>query len=173
MVDAHEQVYSDASGSWGCGAYQDPYWFQLEWSPRLLQLPIAVKQLIPVVLAAATFGHRWSGKVVKFAMDNAAVVEVIKVTYSKELHMMHLIRLLVFFAVKFDFWFTATHIPGKLNTLADALSRNNKDLFFSQAPQAAPQASPLSPALVNLLSLIITWTFTNWIRQFKHSIQQV
>ena len=173
MVDAHEQVYSDASGSWGCGAYQDPYWFQLEWSPRLLQLPIAVKQLIPVVLAAATFGHRWSGKGVKFVMDNAAVVEVIKVTYSKELHMMHLIRLLVFFAVKFDFWFTATHIPGKLNTLADALSRNNKDLFFSQAPQAAPQASPLSPALVNLLSLNITWTSTNWIRQFKHSIQQV
>ena len=57
MVDAHEQVYSVASRSWGCGAYQDPYWFQLEWSPRLLQLPIAVKELIPVVLAAATFGH--------------------------------------------------------------------------------------------------------------------
>ena len=173
MVDAHEQVYSDASGSWGCGTYQDPYWFQLEWSPRLLQLPIAVKELIPVVLAAATFGHRWSGKVVKFVMDNAAVVEVIKATYSKELHMMHLIRLLVFYATKFDFWFTATHIPGKLNTLADALSRNNKDLFFSQAPQAAPQASPLSPALVDLLSLNITWTSIDWIRQFKHSMQQV
>ena len=24
-------VYSDASGSWGCGAYSASYWFQLEW----------------------------------------------------------------------------------------------------------------------------------------------
>jgi len=97
---------------------------------------------------------------------------VIKATYSNELHMMHLIHLLVFFAAKFDFWFTATYIPGKQNILVDALSRNNITLFFTQAPQVTPQASPLSSALVDLLSQNITWTSTTWIKQFKDSTPQ-
>ena len=88
--------------------------------------------------------------------------------------MMHLIHLLVFLAAKFDFWFTVTHISDKQNILADALSRNNMEMFFSQALQAAPQASPLlSISLVDLLSLNITWTFTDWVKQFKKSMQQV
>ena len=55
------------------------------------------KELIPVVLTAAMFGYEWLGKVVQFVADNSAVVEVVKSTYCKEPHMMHLIRLLVFF----------------------------------------------------------------------------
>ena len=27
------QVFSDASGAWGCAAFQDPYWLQLKWTP--------------------------------------------------------------------------------------------------------------------------------------------
>ena len=86
-----------------------------EMDPRLQHLSIAIIELIPVVLATATFGHQWSGKVVQFVVDNALVVEVIRATYSKELHLMHLIHLLVFFTAKF----TASHISGKQNTLAD------------------------------------------------------
>ena len=52
-----------------------------------------------MVLAAATFRQGWKGKVVQLVVDNEAVVEVIKATYSKELHLMHLIRLLVFFCL--------------------------------------------------------------------------
>ena len=90
------EVYTDASGTWGCGAFLDPMWFQLQWSDRLIPLPIAVKEMFPVVLAAATFGHQWAGKVIQFVVDNMAVVDVIKATYSKDLHMMHLIRLWYF-----------------------------------------------------------------------------
>ena len=46
-------VFSDASGVWGCGAYFTANWFSLKWCSRLQPLPIAVKELIPVVLAAA------------------------------------------------------------------------------------------------------------------------
>ena len=86
--------------------------------------------------------------------------------------MMHLIRLLVFFAARFNFWFTASHIPGKQNILADTLSRNNVSLFLLQAPQAVPQGAYLSPSLVDLLALNITWTSTNWIKQLKDSLLQ-
>ena len=71
----------------------------------------------------------------KFMVDNAAVVDVLDAT-----HMMHLIHLLVY-AAKFNFWFSASHIPGKYNILADAISRNNTSLFFSQVPLADRQPS--------------------------------
>ena len=69
------QVFTDALGTWGCGAFLDSMSFQLEWSDRLQPLSIAVK-LFPVVLAAATFDHQWAGKVVQFVVDNMVVVEV-------------------------------------------------------------------------------------------------
>ena len=172
MCQVQLQVYSDALGSWGCSAVQDHHWLQLKWTPKFQHLSIAIKELIPVVLATATFGYQWSGKVAQFVVDNSAVVEVVKLTYSKETYMMHLIRLLVFFAARFNFWFTASHIPGKQNILADALSRNNVSLFLLQAPQAAPQGAYLAPSLVDLLALNITWTSTNWIKQFKDSLPQ-
>ncbi len=45
---------SDASGSWGCGAYQHiPLWFQLVWPNHWLEEHIAAKEMVPVVVAAA------------------------------------------------------------------------------------------------------------------------
>ena len=44
--------------------------------------PIAVKELFPVVIAAAIYGNQWSGKLVQFKVDNIAVVQVIQATYS-------------------------------------------------------------------------------------------
>ena len=128
------QVFTDTSGTWGCGAFLDPLWFYVEWPPRLSPRSIGVKEMCPVVMVAATFGQQWAKKVFQFVVNNEAVVEVIRATYSKDLNLMHLIRLLVFFASKYDFWFTATHIPGKLNVAADALSRNNFHLYFSYIP---------------------------------------
>ena len=51
-----------------------------------------------IVTAAALFGHHRGGELVEFVVDNAAVVAVLNATYSKDLHLMHLVRVLVFFA---------------------------------------------------------------------------
>ena len=50
-----------------------------------------MKELIPVVLAAALFGHQWAGKVVQFVVDNKAVMDVLNATFCNDTHMMHLI----------------------------------------------------------------------------------
>ena len=49
------EIWSDASGSWGCGALWGGRWFQLEWSQHqdLADASIAVKELLPIVVAAA------------------------------------------------------------------------------------------------------------------------
>ena len=67
-------VCTDASGSWGCGGYTATDWFQYKWLAHHCVLSIASKELIPVVISAAIFGRRWSGKIVNFVVDNLAVV---------------------------------------------------------------------------------------------------
>ena len=131
-------VYSDVSGSWGCGALWNLHWFNFQWPDHLKEWSIAVKELFQVVVAAALYGPQWSGKIVQFVVDNLAVVQVLNSTYSSNNHLMHLIRLLVFLASYHNFWFSSIHISEKNNSLADALSRNHLHFFHSQVPKASP-----------------------------------
>ena len=135
--------------------------------------PIAVKELFPVVIATAIYGNQWSGKLVQFKVDNLAVVQVLQATYSQEPHLMHLVRLLVFFAAHFNFWFSASHIAGTDNSLADSLSRNNTQLFLSQVPQAVRHPSRIPPPLIKLLECNLTWTTTAWTMLFRATLQQL
>ena len=123
LPDPDVCVLSDASGKWGCGAHWLPHWFVVQWMPRLQDKSIQVKELFPIVVSAATFGRLWKGKVVRFTVDNEAVVEVLKSGYSREPHLMHMLWVLVFLACHFQFWWSAKHIAGVENILADAISR--------------------------------------------------
>ena len=73
---------------------------------------------------------------------------------------MHLIRLLIFFAAYYNFWFSASHIVGKLNT--GALSRNNRSLFLLQVPKVSQNPAFIPPQLISLLTQNITWMCTAW-----------
>ena len=167
------QVTSDASGHWGCGAYWLPHWLYMAWTPRLQHKSIQVKELFPVVAAAGIFGKQWVGKIVQFRVDNEAVVEIIKEGYSRDPHLMHMVRMLVFLACYFQFWFTAVHIAGSDNTLADAISRNNFELFLSQASPTPTAPTTVPAPLVDILSQVITWTSTSWIASFSTIIHQL
>ncbi|MCG8431273.1 MAG: hypothetical protein MJA29_08890, partial [Candidatus Omnitrophica bacterium] len=83
---------SDASGTWGCGAWCDKLWFQLEWDNDTIQKHIAVKELIPILVAAFIWGPLWHGKRVTSNCDNSAVVAVLNSRYSREKHLMQLLR---------------------------------------------------------------------------------
>ena len=168
-------LFSDASGSWGCGAFWGSQWFHLQWPTSLQLLPIAIKELVPVVIAAAIFGQQWHGKLVQFTVDNMAVVHVLKATYCKDLHLMHLVHILVFLAARFNFWFVAEHIAGKGNSLADDLSRNNLRHFFSQVPQARHHQPPRLPdSLIDLISNSqLDWTSADWIKPFSDIMKQL
>ena len=57
---------------------------------------------------------------------------------------MHLLRLLLSAAARFNFAFTALHLPGVHNSIADALSRFRWQEFRRLVPEAQPH-SVLSP----------------------------
>ena len=97
-------------------------------------------------------GSRW----VEFVVDNRVVVDIINNTHSKEPHLMHLIKLLVFLACHYDFGFKAAHITVKENILADGLSKI-MSLTLCRKSLKPPSNIPL---LLTLLSLNLPWTST-------------
>ena len=152
-------VTSDASGCWGCGAFWTTHWFQLPWPDTLLNHHITIKELIPVVVAAAVWGRQWSASHVRAKCDNAAVVQILNHGYSRDANVMHLMRCLHFIAARFNFRVSAEHIPGSLNTAADALSRNSLHIFQELVPTA--NQSPTS--IPDILTDILMHTKPNWL----------
>lgn len=165
------ELTTDASGSWGCGAFHEVDWFQLQWEEKSEPPNITVKELTPIVLAAALWGHKWAGKTIRARCDNMAVVHILNSRTSKDNNAMHLVRCLCLIECYCNFTIVSKHIPGSHNDLADALSRNNTAHFLSHLPQAASKATPLPK---HLLQLLITqqpdWTSVLWANQFKTTI---
>ena len=67
-------ITSNASGSWGCGVWHQREWFQVPWDSDSQGLSIVEKELIPIVLAGATWGKEWRNHQIICHCDNMAVV---------------------------------------------------------------------------------------------------
>ena len=158
------EIKSDASGSWGCGALWGGRWFKLDWSQRqdLAEASIAVKELLPIVVAAAIWGHMRSSKTVHCHCDNLAVVSAIRGGYCKDPSMAQMLRCLFFLEAKFNLTLSAAHVPGVGNGPADGLSRNKLNAFFDLLPQAQASPSLVPKELVNRLAVRENWTTDIW-----------
>ena len=79
------EVTSDASGSFGCGAFSLNHgWFQLEWPDSWNTCHIAAKEMVPIVIAASLWGPQWHRRCVRFRSDNMAVVDVLRSRTSRD-----------------------------------------------------------------------------------------
>ena len=133
------QLYTDASGSIGYGAVYEKQWFFGSWPESWLGYNITVLELYPIVAAVAVWGHMWKNRSVRFYSDNEAVVNIINKQTSKEHHVMTLLRKLVLTCLTYNVKFTAEHVPGVNNNLADKLSRLQVEDFRRLAPWATEQ----------------------------------
>ena len=106
---------SDASGSWGCGAFTSTgQWFKLQWPAVWAEVHITAKELLPIVVACAVWGREWKGKAVRCRCDNAAVVAIIKSGASKHGLAMHLMRCLFFFTAYYQLCLWPEHLPKEM-----------------------------------------------------------
>ena len=118
LPNPSHNVYSDASGTYGCGVAVDSLgYFQLEWPRGWQEIDLSVKELAPVVIAAAIWGGLWRGKHFCFHLENMAVVSIFTVHFTDV---------------------SCVHVPGAMNAASDALSRNKLPFFSSLVPQASP-----------------------------------
>jgi hypothetical protein len=107
-------MFSNASGSWGCGAWFNTKWFQLQWDERTEGANIAVKEIIPIVIAVVLRGHRWKRSRVFAHCENTSLVAVINSHYSKDNRLMQMLRCLFFIEATYQ---SAEHIAGVRTTL--------------------------------------------------------
>ena len=145
-------VTSDAAGSIGFGAYYNDESFAERWPAEAASLNIAIKEMIPIVVAASMWGNSWQRKRIAFKSDNMSVVYCLRNGTCSEKHLAFLLRELSLLAVKNNFTFTAAHIPGCENSKADALSRFNFQAFHKDVPVTKIQSVPRE-LLLRLISL--------------------
>ena len=123
--------------------------------PTWVKVSIAVKELLPIVLAAAVWGRRWRHGRVLFCSDNQAVVAALSSRTARDGALMHLLRCL---EAHFEFDHRVEHVAGVTNTAADALSRDRLPTFRSLVPQAELNPTAIPEPLLELLSnRKLTW----------------
>ena len=120
---------------------------------------ISAKEILPVVIAAAIWGEGWSAsrcsssRITQLWWLSSTLVPAGTNPYAPYA-MSH---------VHHGKMVSASHVRGIHNSLADALSRNNRDYFLSHYPQAQPSPSSIPLTLVGML---ITskpdWTSPHW-----------
>ena len=163
-------IYSDASGSFGCGAFGPTTGsFQLQWPTHWSSIGIAIKELVPIVVAAALWGPSWEGHHIRFHSDNIAVVAILTKHTTRDPLLNHFLRCLFLYSAFYKFNYSAIHIPGALNTAADALSRNNFHTFSLLFPQV-PLFSVPSVIQDLLIRIMPDWTSTDWTNLFAGSL---
>ena len=163
---------SDASGTWGCGAFYGDQWFQLAWPDEATaQQPITLKELAPIVLALGIWGTSWRSQVVRCLCDNSAVVCILQSRTSRNNEVMHLLRCLHFYEAYYECKLVGEHIPGIHNDRADDLSRNHLFSFLQKTPQALQTPSEIPSALLDLLFRVKPdWLAQDWKELFKRSL---
>ena len=166
-------VTSDAS-SWGCGAFSSSgQWFQFAWPDNWSSVPIATKELLPIVMSCALWGHRWNGESVLAYTDNTTVVTIVNSGKSKDRLTMELLRYLFFLSASCGFSLRATHVEGKQNKAADTLSRYRVDDFSQLVSNADPHPTPIPPYLVELLvTNKPNWTSIKWRKLLMSSLSE-
>ena len=102
--DQGVEIWSDASGSWGCGAFWGAEWFQVPWCewPDFGEASIAAKELLPIIVAVAVWGPVWRGQCVVCHCDNQSVVDVVRGGYGKHSRLALMLCCLFFLEAKYD-----------------------------------------------------------------------
>ncbi len=163
----HEEMVSDASGSWGCGAAWKGRWFQIQWKALAgtSEWGIMPKELLPIVVAAIVWGSQWKGLTIKARCDNMSVVAAVQSGTCKEKWSMHLLRCLAFVEARVPLTMRVEHIRGTENVIADALSRDGLDIAHSimQGAEKEPEAVPRE-ILQMLTTPSQSWSEQEWRR---------
>ena len=120
------QVTSDTSGRWECGAIWGHQWIPCKWDTQWLDVNIAAKELLPIMLACAVWSKQWWQQRVLIHCDNMAVVAVWGAQSSKHQLIMHLLHCLHFVCAYFEIDLHIEHISRSENVVADAVPRQGQ-----------------------------------------------
>ena len=141
-------LYADAAGSKGFAIVYGKRWLAGPFPNSWQHLHITIKELYPIVLALAIWGPQLHNNKILFHTDNLACMHIINTQTSKGKNVMILVRHLVLTALTNNILFKATHVPGKINTIPDLLSRFQLQKARKLAPWLDPNPTPIPSHLM-------------------------
>ena len=118
---------ADASGRWGCGGYLGRKWFQLPWGKHWQDIPIAVKELLPIVIACSIWNKEMAGLHIRYRCDNMVVVSMVNKGTSKHKVAAHLLRCLALVTARAQISLSACH-PQEQTTAQQMLRQGESYL---------------------------------------------
>ena len=137
-------LYTDAAASLSYGAVFGDEWCFGAWPDNWKQLNITILEFYSIVLSVLLWGDKMRNQRITFFTDNAALVDIINKSTSRDVIVMIFVRCLVLACLEFNILFRARHVPGVKNILADSLSR----LQVSKFKQLAPVGVHSSPTVI-------------------------
>ena len=137
------KLYTDASGAIGYGGVLGKRWFHGIWPDTWKHTDICIKEIFPITLAFEMWGKSLSNHKILIKSDNMAVVNIINSQTSRDPQVMLYLRRLVLVTLQYNIMIKAEHIPGKLNLVADYLSRYLLQEAREVAPWLNQQPSPI------------------------------
>lgn len=112
-------------------------------SPEFAHLHINHKEVLAQIFAAFRWAPSWANQHVIIYCDNEAAVHIINKGSTAHPLIMHALRQLFWLSATYNFRFTARHIQGNLNVIADAVSRLHQPLkcrdFYQHLCSLAPK----------------------------------
>lgn len=138
-------------------------------------ISIQWQELYPIYLACMLWAPLWANRRICFHCDNQATVAILSAKSSKISRIMNLVCLITLQTLKFNFTFSAEHVPCLDNSIADSLSRFQMARFHLLAsslpdPSFPDQSLTLQAASFIYHSVAVTTrrTYSSGECQFIH-----
>ena len=89
-------------------------------------------EMLNILVAMRIWASQWQGKAVKIFCDNAAVVSVLNSGKTRDMTLAASARNIIMETAEADIFLRTTHIMGKVNEIADSLSRWSLGVQYQQ-----------------------------------------
>lgn len=158
LTNCQINLFTDSTGNQdlGCGVYFSGRWTYFHWPDNWcnpdIMVDITFLELVPIVLSIFLFKKEFSNKRILFNTDNKALVSILNKKSSKSKRVMELIRPFVLYTMLYNMQFKAVHIEGRINCIADAISRKQWQRFRSLAPEADTEMTLVPQKFLHLIS---------------------
>ena len=141
------KLYTDASSDIGFAVVFGKKWASGTWHRVFTSADITLLELFHLVIAIGLFGKFLANHSIVCMTDNAAVVNIVNRSTSRNRTIMKLVRRLVLACLRFNILFRSRHVPGYQNIIADHLSRLQIDKARQKAPWLDATPVPIPAAL--------------------------
>ena len=137
-----QEVFIDATlqavgGVWGTKAYSEPL------PTELIGLSITLLEMYNILIALRVWGVDWKDKCTLIRCDNESAVVVCTSGRTRDPFLNFCLREIWFITAKFNIELRVTHIRGRDNGIADALSRGKTEKLRDLCIQPVSSVLPL------------------------------